>query len=177
VSSELAGRRTLADYIREFVAMVDSHDAYAAARLRAAAGERRARISLDDETVVVWFEDGSLVLTANDPGLVVQGEGRSDSWTVADILGGRIEATDALLTGRVEATGDLDAVAAMLHIIDIVLDVAVRAPALQLLARELVGSLGRRPTEDFPTMAWYPRDITDAEFSVLGRLDLLPDEG
>jgi len=164
----------LADYIREFVAIVDSHDAYAAARLRAAAGERRARITLDDEAVLVWFEDGALVVTG-DSGASVDGAGRSDSWTVADILEGRIEATDALLTGRVEAVGDLDAVAAMLHIIDTVLDVAARAPALQLLARGLLSSLGPRPTNSNPAMAWYPRDVTDAEVSVLGRLDLLPD--
>jgi putative sterol carrier protein len=177
VSSEPVGRRSLAWYIREFVAVVDAHDRYAAARLRLAAGDRRARITLDDETVVVRFEAGGLVVSGDEPALAVDGEGRSDSWTVADILDGRIEATDALLTGRVEAIGDLDAVAAMLHIIDIVLDIAVRAPELQLLARELVASLGERQAGGVPNMAWYPHDVTDAELAVLGRLDLLPDEG
>lgn len=171
-------RRTLADYIRALVAGVDAHDPYAGSRLRAAAAGRRARISLDDETVVVWFDGSALVLTDDDPALAVDGEGRSDSWTVADLLDGRVEASDALLTGRVQATGEPEAVAALLHIVEILLDVSVRAPDLQGLARELVGSLGPRPSgRAGPATAWYPRETTDAELTILADLDLLAGDG
>lgn len=176
MSSEPGPRRSLGDSIRALVAGVDGHDPYAGGRLRQAAAQRVARISLDDETVVVWFDGGELVVVVDDPALAVDGEGRSDSRTVADLLDGKVEATDALLAGRVQAIGDLEAVAAMLHIIDILLDVAVRAPALQLLARELVESLGPRPPHGSSPMAWYPRDVTDAELRVLEDLDLLADD-
>jgi hypothetical protein len=176
VSSDAAGRRSLADYIRALVAAVDAHDPYAGARLRSAAAGRRARISLDDETVLVWFDGAALVVSPDDPAIAVDGEGRSDSWTVADLLDARVEATEALLNGRVQATGAPEAVAAMLHIIEILLDISLRDPGMQLLARGLVGSLGPRPTDHgAPTTAWYPRDVTEEELRVLHDLDLLAD--
>lgn len=175
MSSDAAERRTLADYIRALVAAVDEHDPYAGARLRVAAAGRRARISLDDETVVVWFDGAALVVSADDHTVGVDGEGRSDSWTVADLLDGRVEATEALLNGRVQATGEPEAVAAMLHIIEILLDIAVREPGMQLLARGLVGSLGPRRGVRAPVTAWYPHDVTEEELRVLHDLDLLAD--
>jgi hypothetical protein len=108
----------------------------------------------------------------------VDGVGRTDSGTVVDILAARLEATDAILSGRVEATGEPEAVAAMLLIIEILLDASVRAPVMQLLAREFVAAFVLRSTpHDTPMVAWYPRGITDTELDLLRGLDLLPDGG
>lgn len=145
--------------------------------MRTVAAGRRARIGLDDETVTVWFDGTSLVIN-EDSGIQVDGEGRTDRDTVADLLAARIEASDAILSGRVLAAGEPDAVAAMLHLIEIILDVSVRTPALQNLARDLVESLPPRPCTVLPRrVCWYPRASTETEMSLLHDLGLSGDEG
>jgi hypothetical protein len=149
--------------------------------MRAAAGNRGARIGLDDETVLVWFEGADLVVvsdTADQPDRPIDGQGRTDSATVVAILAGRLEATTAVLTGQVEASGSPEAVAALLQIIEILLDVAVRDPQLQDLAQSFVAAHpvdDARSAPDPIPVAWYPNEITPDEMAILAAADLLAD--
>jgi putative sterol carrier protein len=168
--------RTLGEYIAALVDVVDGADAYASARMRAAAGSRRARIGLDDESVIVAFDGGRLVVTADVEDARVDGTGHTESATVSDIIRGRLEATAAILDGRVQIKGSPGPVSAILQVIEILLDTSSRAPALQQLAQEFlatrtVGDSWRPPK---PT-AWHPCELAPDEQQALIRLDLIAD--
>ncbi len=177
------GARSLGGYIEAIVTTLASDDAFAAARLRHIAAGRRARVILDDEAAEVRFEEGELRVETADPGRHLDGTGQTDRRTVLDLLAGRLEASAAILDGLIKVDGTPDAVAAMLLIIEIVLDAAPRSPALQMLADEFVNDpssrqarapgAGSRPQ----STAWYPVTSAPAEDRVLARLDLLPDGG
>jgi len=168
--------RSLAAWVRALVACVDAQDRHAGVRLRDIAAGRRARIGLDDETVLVHFDGPVLVVTADDPNLPAHGAGWTDAGTVAAILAATVEATQAVLAGRVQIVGEPDAVTAMLHIVEILLDVSVRVPEMQRLGREFMASVGPSAAAPAPApaLAWYPHELTDAELDLLGELDLLP---
>jgi len=102
------------------------------------------------------------------------GAGWTDAGTVAAILAATVEATQAVLAGRVQIVGEPDAVTAMLHVVEILLDVSVRVPEMQRLGREFVASVGTPAAAPAPALAWYPHELTDAELDLLGELDLLP---
>ncbi len=173
--------RSLGGYIEAMVTIIASDDAFAAARLRRAAAGRRARIMLDSEAVEVSFDEERLRIETADSGRHVDGTGQTDRRTVLDLLAGRLEVAAAILDGLINIEGPPDAVAAMLLIIEIVLDAAPRSPALQLLADEFVNDSSSRrvnapgPGSRHQSTAWYPIARAPAEDSVLARLDLLPD--
>jgi hypothetical protein len=141
-------------------------DAYR--RLVAAVGSRRARITLDDETVVVTMTGGALTLLAPDTDLV-DGEGVTTRAVVLAILDGRLEVSDALREGFVFARGDVESVGRVFHAIEIILDVSARSPDLRAVAgrfqAEATGAAQTRPG---------PADRS-AETDLLGRLGLLED--
>ncbi|MFZ5852534.1 MAG: hypothetical protein ACOYY2_14260 [Actinomycetota bacterium] len=169
--------RSLAAYVAALVAAVDRHDAYAALRLRAVAGSRRARIGLDGERVLVRFDGDRLAVEPDQPGAPVDGEGYTDSGTVRELLAGRLEGSTAVLSGAVHVVGAPEAVAAMLHLVEILLDVSLREPELQDLARDLLGTraqAGLPDSRDYG-VAWYPEEVTPAAMDLLARLDLLPE--
>jgi hypothetical protein len=173
--------RSLGGYIEAIVTVLASDDAFATARLRHVAARRRARVILDDEAAEVRFDEGELRVETADSGRNVDGVGQTDRRTVLDLLAGRLEASAAILDGLIKVEGTPDAVAAMLLIIEIVLDAAPRSPALQMLADEFVNDrssrqayapgAGSRPQ----LTTWYPVTGAPAEDRVLARLDLLPD--
>ena len=174
---------SLGGYIEAIVMILASNDVFAAARMRRVAGARRARIMLDDEVVEVSFREGELRVEPADPARQVDGTGRTDRGTVLDLLAARLEVSAAILEGLIEIEGTPDAVAAMLLIIEIVLDAAPRNPALQLLADEFVNESSsghvraQGPGTRQLSTAWYPAASAAAEDSVLARLNLLPDAG
>jgi hypothetical protein len=173
--------RTLAEYVRELVARLGAADAAALERLRRVVGTRRARITLDDETVVVSLGRRGVIVRAlrrAAGGRVVDGVGRTDRATTLDVLGGYCEVTEAVLSGHLELSGTVDAVARMGQAIELLLDVATRAPALQALARDFVDdpcrapAPARRPPPDAPAPFVGPPSA--AERALLARHDLLP---
>ena len=168
--------RTLGEYIAALVDAVDGADAYASMRLRAVASARRARIGLDDESVIVEFDEGQLVITAGVDDAPADGEGYAESATVSDILRGRLEATAAVLDGRVQIKGGPGPVSAILQVIEILLDTASRAPALQQLAQEFLATraVGDSWQPPKPTV-WRPGELAADEQQTLIRLDLIAD--
>lgn len=173
--------RSLGGYIKAIVTILTGSDQFAAARMQRVAAALRGRITLDDEAVEVNFGEGELRIGPADSERQIDGTGQTDRRTVLDLLAGRLEVSTAIIDGLIKIEGAPDAVAAMLLIIEIVLDAAPRNPALQQLADEFVHDLSSRRVHaqgaglGQRSTAWYPSAHTAAEDSILARLDLLPD--
>ena len=164
------------------MAALTDGDAYAAAKLRQVASGRGARIVLDDEAVDVRFRGRRLHVQPADPARHVDGTGQTDRATVLDLLAGYLEASAAILDGRISIEGSPDAVAAMMLIIEIVLDAAPRNPVLQQLADQFAHDSsarekGRPESEPRRPTSWYPAARSRNEDDLLARLGLLPDQG
>ncbi len=171
----------MADYIAALIAHLDTADPAAAARLRQVVGLRRARISLDTETVDVWFDSGAFMVeevSIENGAAALDGQGRTDRRTTLDLLDGYAEVTDAVLDGRLDLVGTVDDVARIFQAIAILLDGATRWPPLQRLAEAyradpcLHVTLGPRPTRLRTGFVGDP--VSTEELALLERLDLLP---
>lgn len=171
-------RRELGEYITELVRRLAEADPGAFRELRATVGARRARISLDDETVTVAF-DGDRLLVGDGAVEAVEGEGSTDGHCVADLLDGYVEVSRAVLDDRLRVRGGVEDVAAMFAAIEIILDVSARSPTLQSLRRDLRADPGRTPRpprlpgEVEPWTHWKSGTVTHDEAGLLARLDLL----
>ncbi len=159
--------RSLAGWIVDIVDATD-HEPLARLRLRQIAGGRSAVIGLDDERVLVRFDSfGQLAVGEPDDTSDVDGFGFTSSRCVRDVIAGRLEATDAVTTGTIEIKGSPSDVTALLHIIEIVLDVASRSPQLRDLAREFTD---REP----PRVSQQQLRADDSlEIALLDRLGLI----
>jgi hypothetical protein len=133
---------TLAWYVGELVGRLADGDRPAFERLRDIVAARRARITLEHETVEVSFDQrGELVVVAvgDDVGVDrLDGEGRTTHRVVLELLDGHRDLTDAVLAGDVEARGSDAAVTAMFAAIEILVDSATRIPELRRLAEDYV---------------------------------------
>jgi hypothetical protein len=163
---------TLAHYIRDLVAALRQSDPPAYQRLREVVGDRRARITLDQETALPVFDRGELRFLS--PGSEVDGEGSTDRETVHDLLDGRLEVSEAILLGRIEIRGPSADVDRILLAVELLLDGSTRAPAMRALAGRFCAERPRRhPPVDPPPMNGYPFRLDGEEFAMLARLDLL----
>ena len=169
------GCRTLAEYISELVAELGAADPAALARMREVVGRRRARITLDDESVEVQFGDGVLVGPAGTGD--VDGAGTTDRQTVLDLLDGYLSVSEAIVDGRLNVVGPTEEVHRMFVAIEILLDGAARAPTLQRLARDFRADPCRpprgRPVGPSTPAGHFPPPPPADEDSLLARLDLL----
>lgn len=136
-------RRSLQAWIAALVAALEEDPWGTADRLRDVVGGYAARISLDDESVVVSMPSRALVwATAGS----VDGEGSTTTAVVVAILDGRLEVTDAVARGLVQARGAPEAVLRLFHAVELILDASARVPALRRLADEFRrGAEGRVP--------------------------------
>jgi hypothetical protein len=170
---------TLGWYVATLVERLTEADPSAVRRMREVVGNRRARIKLDREAIVVFFDEHGLVVVA-DEGRRVDGEGATDRTTVLDIVDGYVEANDAILDGRIRISGDTDDVVRMLQAIEILIDSAARVPSLQDLSgdfrldpdRELLGR--PVPVSRPRATAWFPDGRAPGESALLDRLGLRP---
>jgi hypothetical protein len=125
----------LGEYIAGLIDRLTGADPSAAVRLRTWVGDRRARITVDEEVVEVSFEPtGNLVVQQGDTATEVDGTGKTTRRVVLALLAAHLEVTDALLDGDIELSGDPDAIVAILAAIEILIDVSTRAPSLRELA-------------------------------------------
>ena len=164
--------RTLAEYVSELIGRFAAADPQALERLRTVVDGRRARLVLDDEAVDVRFSGDRLLVEPPGPD-PPDGTGVTDRATTLALLDGYLEVTDALLDGRIDASGTVDDVERMFLAIEILLDVAARAPGLQDLAADYRADPCREPRRA------PPAPIADtnpgSERALLDRLGLLPD--
>ena len=174
--------RSLAQYIRLLIARLDEGEPAAAARIRTLVGRRRARITLDDETVIVGFSqaDGRLVVGDDDDG-PVSGSGTTDRATVLALLDGYAGVTDVILDGRLRVEGHVDDIARMFQSIETLIDGATRVPKLQQLARDFRADPCRAPVPDRNghrvarnRSQVSPGSVSANEMAVLERHGLLP---
>ena len=162
--------RTLEEYVRELIGRLGAADPPALERMRAVVDGRRARIVLDEEAVDVAFVGDELQIGPADS---VEGVGVTDRATTLELLDGYLEVTDAILDGRLDVTGTVDDVERMFLAIEILLDVAARAPGLQELAADYRADPCREPRRAPPPPA--PAAQSETERALLDRLGLLPD--
>lgn len=167
----------LGEYIRLLISALGSSDPAALSRLREVVGERSARVTLDEESVDVWFEEDELVVE-EAPSREVSGSGGTDTATVLDLMDGYVRPREAILDGRLDASGTVEDVNRMFVAIEILLDAAPRSPALQKVARRFRNdpcrSRAEHPRRDASAARTYPSRLGPAEESVLRRLGLLP---
>ena len=170
--------RTLAEYVRELVARLGDADPTALARLRHVVGTRRARITLDDETVLVSFGRRGVAVRTTKGGGAADGRGSTDRATTLDLLDGYCEVTEAVRAGRLQLVGAAEDVARMGQAVELLLDVAARTPVLQRLADDYrrdpcrPPAAPRRPPPDIVVPLVGPPSA--AERALLARHDLLP---
>jgi hypothetical protein len=178
LSSEPAdGGTTLSDYIRLLVDTLGKAEPAALARLRHAVGSLSARITLDDESVDVWFSGTELVVE-RAPARDVDGTGATNTATVLDLMDGYVEPRDAILDGRLDVTGAAENVHRIFVAIEILLDAAPRSPELQELARRFRADRAHRrrgrPIRPSGFGRRHPPRPAPEEEALLRRLGLLP---
>jgi hypothetical protein len=161
-------RKSLQAWIDGLVAALDDDPWGTADRLRDVVAGYTARISLDDDTVVVSMPSRALVWE-DGTDAPVDGEGSTTAAVVIAILDGRLEVTDAVARGLVQARGSPEAVLRMFHAVELILDASARVPALRRLADEF-----RRGAEDrAPDVSPEPWEQPPAdELALLARLGL-----
>jgi hypothetical protein len=177
MSTEEVPCRSLGEYIVELVARLEAGDAEAVRRMREVVGPRRALVRLDDESVSIGFDSEGRLDVGPAEGQI-DGSGATDRQTVLDLQDGYVEVRDAILDGRLEVTGDTDAVARMFVAIEILLDGSARIPSLQALARDFRADPCRpprgRPVRPSRHGPWQPTGGDAREIALLERLGLLP---
>jgi hypothetical protein len=171
MSTETSVRTSLAGWIARLVRALDEDPHGAGARLRAVVEGSRARITLDDETVLVSMAGGELVIAPDEPAAPVDGAGTTTSATVLAVLGGDLEVLAAVEEGSIHVVGSMAATTRMFAAIELLLDGSSRVPALRHLAAAF-------PTEHgpIPPRRSKRRRGTD-EITLLARLGLLDDRG
>jgi len=165
---------TLGEYIEQLVELIRESEPPAYERLRQVVGNRKARIGLDEQRVDVQFVGGTLRI---EPPLdeIADSEGLTDRETVLDVLDARLEASEAIRSGRIEIRGSPEDVDRIFVAIEILLDVASRTPSMQHLSERFRAEYPRRaPTAAGHQRRWYPFKCPPDEFEMLERLDLLP---
>lgn len=145
----LARPRRLADWIRALLAALDAAEPAAGAAIRRLAGASRAVIGLDAERAAVRFETGGfqagrLVARRLPPagGGAASGcaWGGTDGATVAALLGGHLEVSEAVASGRLDLRGSAAEVIAMCAILETLIDASTRVPELQRLAADYLAA-------------------------------------
>jgi hypothetical protein len=131
--------RRLQDWLEELVARADLDPLGAGSRIREVVGTRRARIGLDDEWVIVFF-DGDDLGFSDDISLPLDGSGSTTSEVVLGVLGSSIEATEAIENGLIEVNGEPEEVVRMFQVIELLLDASARVPELRALADDFLRS-------------------------------------
>jgi hypothetical protein len=168
---------TLGQYVEALVAAVGDTYPAALARMRLTVGDRRARIFLDDEGIEIVFGAAGLEVYPPNEDSVISGEGATETDVVLDLLGGYLEVTDAILSGRLRASGSVEDIARMFSAIEILLDASPRTPALQALAFRFQNEKAQKRSPPVPTVVHessYPFYVGIDELKLLRRLGLVP---
>jgi hypothetical protein len=169
----------LKEYVELLIDRLREADPSAVTRIAAVVGGRRARIVVDKESVEVSFGPSGLVVNAIT-GDSVDGTGTMTRATALDLLDGYVEVTTAILDGGLEVVGSVENVARIGQAIEILLDGAVRAPAMQDLGRDFRDDPCRparnaRSSGPFRRRTpFYAAAPSAEEVALLSRLDLLP---
>jgi len=167
---------TLGQYIAALIEAVGNIYPAALARIRLIVGDRRARIRLDDEEVEIMFDGATLQVSVPGEISLISGEGVTDSATVLELLDGYLEVTEAILSGRLQASGLVSDIIRMFSAIEIILDASARAPELQAVAQRFRRERPGTSTRTLPKVVHsysYPFRPGAAELELLSSLDLL----
>ena len=144
MSNDLAPEH-LADWILALFAALEQAEPHSADGIRRLAGKRYAIIGLDDDISRAAFRGDRLEARRR----VRWGSpsGRTDSATVADLLAGHAEVSDAIADGRIDIVGQAEDVIAIASIIEVLVDAATRIPAMQVLSGNFLASRSDSPED------------------------------
>lgn len=164
--------RTFAEFVVALIDALERGEPALAKRLRELVGRRVARMALDGEAIDVLYRRGRLVVTpAGATQRKPDGLGSTDRATAAALLDGRVEVQTAIIDGRLELRGDIDAISRIGVAIEILLEASARVPELRALAEEFRASVGIGGAT-----AEAMRDDTELEIALLARLRLLTED-
>lgn len=173
--------RTLAEYIRALLDALSVGDPGGYARMRTIVQNRRAIIEVDDEVVEVLFDGPAFRVDGVRTGKPVAGTGRTRRQTVVDLLQGRIEVSEAIISGHLDVNGKVDDIARMFHALQVLVDSSTRVPRLQELARDYLADpcakrvrVGAAPHAGRGRGPLAIKPLSAGEADMLRRLDLLP---
>jgi hypothetical protein len=141
----MSTERTLAGWITDLVSLLHLDPAGGGERLRLAVEGRTARITLDDETVMVSMSGGELLVGPDRPGTEVDGSGSTTSGVVLDILDANLEASTAVERGLIEVIGAHQQTTRLFHAVELLLDASSRVPELRRLAAEFRSARAASP--------------------------------
>ncbi len=164
-------RTRLAAWITELVEALDRDRFGAGRRLRQVVDGYRARIVLDGEAVLVSMDHDEIAIGPDDPDAAVDGWGATTTDVVLAILAADIEVAEAVERGQLQIMGATEAVARILHAIELLLDGSARVPELRHLAARFIDEAGTTPLS-----ASAPTDVRVVEEAMLERLGLLNGE-
>ncbi len=176
-SWNMSARISLREYVIALLRALEEGFPAEFSRLKDIVGSRRARITLDNESVEVYVApEGLRVVKAPGDGRV-DGSGRTARATVLNLLKSHTEVIDCILNDTLRVFGAPDAVIRMFLAIEILLDASPRSPALQSIAERFLveQQLSHAPSTPSPRPGpWYPFASNATEQVLLHRLDLLP---
>ena len=168
MSIEAPARTSLGVWIALLVGALDQDPHEGGRRLRQVVAGRRARITLDDEAVLLSMEDQRLVVAPDEPGASVEGSGSTSADVVLALLSGDLEVVAAIERGLIEVVGSPEAVTRMFHAVELILDGAARVPELRDAAATFI--LENRTSSP---VNGYHDDSSVAEVNLLRALDLI----
>ena len=168
MSIEAPARTSLGVWIALLVGALDQDPHEGGRRLRQVVAGRRARITLDDEAVLLSMEDQRLVVAPDEPGASVEGSGSTSADVVLALLSGDLEVVAAIERGLIEVVGSPEAVTRMFHAVELILDGAARVPEVRDLAATFI--LENRTSSP---VTGYDDDSSAAEVNLLRALDLI----
>ncbi len=158
-------------------ALVDALDvdpAGAGTRLREVIAGRCARITLDDDTVIVEAGgDGRVTVRTDDPNSLPDGTGATTSDVVLALIDGLVEVDQVIESGALEIRSSIDDALWMHRVIELLLDGSSRVARLRELADAF--RLQAPPGDGAALVAWRDGGRA-AEIDTLGRLGLLDDQ-
>jgi SCP-2 sterol transfer family protein len=164
--------RTFAEFVVALIDALERAEPVLAKRLRELVGRRVARMALDGELIDVLYRRGRLVVTAaGATQRKPDGLGSTDRATAAALLDSRVEVQTAILDGRLELRGDIDAISRIGVAIEILLEASARVPELRALAEEFRAGAGIGGAA-----AEARHDTTELEIELLARLRLLTED-
>lgn len=164
----------LTHWLPALVDALELDPAGAGTRLWDVIAGRSARITLDDDTVIVeGLGAGRMSVRSDDPHARVDGTGVTTSDVVLALLDGRVEVDQVIENGALEIRSSIDDALWMHSVIELLLDGSSRVGELRTLADDF---RRRAPSGDRSVLVAWREGARAAEIDTLGRLGLLEDQ-